>query len=183
MCLSLSLHTCVSLPSHMCVSLPLFTHAYHSLSLFTHAYHSLSLSSHMCVSFFTHVSLSSHMCLSLFTTLFFFSLLLFSFSLLFLPSLLSDHDNDHLLSRHSLSVCTTHLPSMPECTSLGPFVGGRSARFMQKEFEQVLCVVLCGVWCGTLNTSVCRFKTPPCLRAERPCHMRHGRLPVNTETF
>ena len=38
-----------------------------------------------------------------------------------------------------------------------------------------LCVVVvvCAVWCGTLNTSVCRFKTPPCVPAKRPTHHTH----------
>ena len=33
------------------------------------------------------------------------------------------------------------------------------------------CGALC-VWCGTLKSSVCRFKTPPCVPAKCPCHIR-----------
>ena len=43
----------------------------------------------------------------------------------------------------------------------------------------VLCGWLCAcwcAWCGTLETSVCRFKTPPCVPAKRACHIRHGRF-------
>ena len=35
----------------------------------------------------------------------------------------------------------------------------------------VSCVVVCvvwRVWCGTLNTHVCSFKTPPCEHSKRP---------------
>ena len=38
-----------------------------------------------------------------------------------------------------------------------------------------VCGGVCGV-CGTLKTSVCRIKTPPCVPAKRPCHIRHGRF-------
>ena len=78
---ALSLSLLMSLASHM------------SLSFFSRL--SLSLSSHMCVTLFSHtcVFLSSQL---------FASLLLFSFSLFFLSSLPSDHDNDHLL----LSLCS-----------------------------------------------------------------------------
>ena len=36
----------------------------------------------------------------------------------------------------------------------------------------VECVVCGCLWCAC----VCRFKTPPCVPAKRPCHIRHGRF-------
>ena len=42
-----------------------------------------------------------------------------------------------------------------------------------------VCVSVCAcrcVWCGTLKTSVCGFKTVSCVPAKRPCHIRHGRF-------
>ena len=57
-----------------------------------------------------------------------------------------------------------------------------------------VCVSVCAcrcVWCGTLKTSVCGFKTVSCVPAKRPCHIRHGRfagthggvLNLHTEAF
>ena len=43
-----------------------------------------------------------------------------------------------------------------------------------------VCVLVCCVWCGTLKTSVCRFKTPPCVPAKRPCHTSTHRQQPNT---
>ena len=46
-----------------------------------------------------------------------------------------------------------------------------------------VCVWWC-VWCGRLKTSVCRFKTPPCVPAKTP--VSHGDtcvLAAHTEAF
>ena len=37
----------------------------------------------------------------------------------------------------------------------------------------VVVVVVCAVWCGTLKTPVCRFKTPPCVHSKRPRVYQH----------
>ena len=37
----------------------------------------------------------------------------------------------------------------------------------------VVVVVVCVAWCGMLKTSMCRFKTPPCVHSKRPCVYRH----------
>ena len=151
----ISLHTCIlSLFTHVSLSLS-FTH----VSLFTHVSFSLhtciSLSFHTCVSFSRHIcislhtcvsiSLSSHMCLSLHNSLLFSSsLLLFSsLSLFSLPSLLNDHDNDHLLSR--LSLCT-HSLTYPECQNaqaLAHSLVGELIASCRKNLYR--CCVVCAV--------------------------------------
>ena len=111
--------------------------------------------------------------LSLFTPFFFSSLLPFSFSfsfsfslslslsLLFITLLLNDHDNDHLLCRLSPNAQLTY-PGRSSCSL-------HAERFCVGVVCCVLCVV---VLCGTLKTSVCRFKT--CVAAKRPCHKDTG---------
>ena len=57
-----------------------------------------------------------------------------------------------------------------------------------------VCVCVCVVVCvrvDSKNTSVCRFKSSPCVPAKRPCHIRDGRsagthenvLNLHTEVF
>ena len=115
---------------------------------------SLSLFSHMCVSLSLHTCVSLSVSFSLHN-----SLLLFSFSLLFSLSL-----NAQL--------------TYPECQSaraLALSLVGELLASCRKNLYRccVLCVV---VWRGTMNPSVCRFKTPPSVPAKRPCHIRHWRF-------
>ena len=71
----------------------------------------------------------------------------------------------------------------PECRSaraLAPSLVGELLASRRKNLSRccVCCVVcvVCVVWRGTLKTPACRFKTLPCVPAERPCHTRHGRF-------
>ena len=126
-----------------------------SVETLSFSFFSLSLSSHMCVSLITHVCRSLHTCVFLSSQLS-SSLLCFS-SLLFLPSLLSDHDNDHLLSR--LSLCTHS-----SLTLSARVHGHRPIRWWancslhaESIWKSVVCCVVC---------ALARWK-PPCVHSKR----------------
>ena len=100
---------------------------------------------------------------------------------------------------NKLPPCTRVLPSVPPRASTklalvkkrSPSSGPQTFMLLLRTLLRsrllwcvvdVLCVCWCVrwcVWCGTLKTTVCRFRTPPCAPcapAKRPCRIRHGRF-------
>ena len=169
--------------THPCTDLFVLTASTMQMCIFV--FFSFSLLSHLFLS--SHLYLSSHMSLSLFMSVSLSLSLHMSLSL-FIHLALSLSLSLHMSVSLSLSLFIWLSLSLFTCLSLSLYT------------SVSLHISPCGCVCGCVyvlsclalkNAPVCTFKTLPCVRSRRPCHMGHGRLEgtygsvlnVHTEAF